>query len=104
VLVLRPVDAAADAALLERLAVRCLRWTPLPAVDGTDGLLLDVTGCADLFGGEAALLRQVREGLQQAGFAVRAALAGRCQVSPRPTRVRTSCAGPCPVLSRAGPT
>lgn len=75
-LVLRPADAAADAELLERLALWSLRWTPLAAVDGTDGLVLDVTGGTDLFGGEAALLRQVRESLQQTGFAVRAALAG----------------------------
>jgi protein ImuB len=75
-LVLRPADPQAEAALLERLALWCLRWTPLAAVDGVDGLLLDVTGCSDLFGGEAALLEQVRAGLQRAGFAVRAALAG----------------------------
>jgi protein ImuB len=70
-LVLRPADAAADAALLERLAVWSLRWTPLAAVDGTDGLLLDVTGCTGLFGGEAALLGQVQAGLRRAGFTVR---------------------------------
>jgi protein ImuB len=75
-LVLRPADRAADADLLERLALWCLRWTPLAAVDGTDGLLLDVTGGTALFGGEAALLRQVQDGLQRAGFAARAALAG----------------------------
>jgi protein ImuB len=75
-LVLRPADAAADAALLERLALWCLRWTPLAAVDGTDGLVLDVTGATDLFGGETALLQQVRQSLQRTGFAVRAALAG----------------------------
>jgi protein ImuB len=75
-LVLRPAAPEADADLLQRLALWCLRWTPLAAVDGTDGLLLDITGCSDLFGGEAALLRQVREGLQRAGFVVRAALAG----------------------------
>lgn len=43
-LVLRPADAVADADLLERLAVWCLRWTPLAAPGCTDGLLLDVTG------------------------------------------------------------
>jgi protein ImuB len=86
-LVLRPSDAAADAALLERLAVWCLRWTPLAAVDGTDGLLLDVTGCGALFSGEAALLGQVREGLQRAGFAVRAAMAGFSEAAAALARV-----------------
>jgi protein ImuB len=75
-LVLRPADAAADADLLERLALWCLRWTPLAAVDGTDGLVLDVTGGTELFGGETALLQQVQEDLQRTGFAVRAAVAG----------------------------
>jgi protein ImuB len=86
-LVLRPADAAADADLLERLAVWCLRWTPLAAVDGADGLLLDVTGGSDLFGGEAALLRQVREGLRRAGFTVRAALAGFSEAAAALARV-----------------
>jgi protein ImuB len=80
-LVLRPADAAADAALLERLALWCLRWTPLAAVDGTDGLVLDVTGATDLFGGETALLQQVRQSLQRTGFAVRAALAGYAETA-----------------------
>jgi protein ImuB len=75
-LTLRPADPAADAALLERLAVWGLRWTPLSAVDGADGLLLDVTGSTHLFGSEAGLLQQVRAALQRAGFAVRLALAG----------------------------
>ncbi|MBO1077311.1 Y-family DNA polymerase [Roseomonas marmotae] len=80
-LALRPADPEADAALLERLAVWSLRWTPLAAVDGPDGLLLDVTGGTTLFGGEAALLRQVRASLQRAGFAVRAALAGTAEAA-----------------------
>jgi protein ImuB len=58
-LVLRPADPAADAAFLERLALWAIRFTPLAAVDPPDGLVLDVTGCTGLFGGEAALLAQV---------------------------------------------
>ena len=55
-LVLRPADADADRALLERLALEALRFTPLATVDPPDGLVLDVTGCSHLFGGEPALL------------------------------------------------
>jgi protein ImuB len=80
-LVLRPADLTADAELLERLALWGLRWTPLAAVDGVDGLLLDLTGSADLFGGEAAVLRQVCLGLQRSGFAVQAALAGTAEAA-----------------------
>jgi protein ImuB len=71
-----PADLVADADLLQRLALWALRWTPLAAVDRVDGLLLDVTGGTDLFGGEAALLAQVRESFVQAGFLTRAVLAG----------------------------
>lgn len=80
-LVLRPADLTVDAELLERLTLRGLRWTRLAAVDGMDGLLLDITGSADLFGGEAAVLRQVCADLQRSGFAVQAALAGSAEAA-----------------------
>ena len=35
----------------------CDRFTPLVAFDPPHGLFLDITGCAHLFGGEAALLQ-----------------------------------------------
>src|SRR5690606_36578633 len=50
-----PQDAAADAKLLAALADWCLRYTPLVATDAPDALLLDIGGCAHLFGGEEAL-------------------------------------------------
>ena len=42
--------------LLEAIADWCLRYTPLVACDAPDGLLLDITGCAHLYGGEDALV------------------------------------------------
>lgn len=68
-------DATADARLLSGLADWCDRYTPLVAFDGDDGLFLDVTGCAHLFGGEAALVDDVLARLHHLGFAARAALA-----------------------------
>jgi protein ImuB len=56
----RPADPDADAQELERLADRMRRFTPMVALDPPDGLLLDISGCAHLFGGEAALVRQAR--------------------------------------------
>lgn len=70
-----PAEPAAEAELLGRLGRWCGRYTPLVARDGPDGLFLDVTGCAHLFGGEAALLRDVMARLDRLGFAVSAALA-----------------------------
>ncbi len=70
-----PRQAQADAQALERLAGWCERYTPWVAADGADGLVLDVTGCAHLMGGEAALLRDLKRRLRARGLTVRAALA-----------------------------
>lgn len=69
-------DAVADAALLSAIADWCDRFTPLVALDGDDGLCLDITGCAHLFGDEQGLLTALLQGLQRQGFAARAAIAG----------------------------
>jgi protein ImuB len=70
-------DAApeADAAFLARLAEGCRRWTPFPAVDGADGLCLDITGCAHLYGGERKLLSEVMARFAAGGLACRGAIA-----------------------------
>ena len=44
-----PVDRKADAAALQALGLWATRWTPLSAVDGLDGLRLDITGCGRFF-------------------------------------------------------
>ena len=75
-LVLRAADPAADMAFLERLALWAMRFTPISSVDPPDGLVLDVTGCTDLFGGEAALLARVSDSLQHGGIAAQAIIAG----------------------------
>lgn len=71
-----PADEKADRTLLENIADWCDRFTPLVSVDAPDGLLLDITGTAHLFGGEAAMLRHVREKIAAQGFAVQAAIGG----------------------------
>ncbi|MHB0726985.1 DNA polymerase Y family protein (plasmid) [Roseomonas mucosa] len=80
-LVLRPAEPEADLALLERLALWGLRFTPLSAADPPDGLVLDITGCADLFGGEAPLLARVSAGLGRGGIAARAVIASVVEVA-----------------------
>ena len=77
-LVLRPADPDGGPAFLERLALWAMRFTPLAAVDPPDGLVLDVTGCTDLFGGEAALLARVSDSLQRGGVAAQAVHRRRC--------------------------
>lgn len=68
-------DEAADRKTLDDIADWCDRFTPLVALDPPHGLFLDITGCAHLFGGEAALLQTVAGALTRRGFAVSAAIA-----------------------------
>ena len=75
-----PADPAADARALGLLAEWCERYSPQVATDasgaeGNHGLFLDISGSAHLFGGEAALLRELMERLPGLGFATRAGLA-----------------------------
>ncbi|HSQ98857.1 MAG TPA: DNA polymerase Y family protein, partial [Sphingomicrobium sp.] len=67
-------DPEADAALVHKLACWAGRWSPLVEVDG-DGLRLDVTGVAHLFGGERQLLRDVRQRFARLGLTTRVAIA-----------------------------
>lgn len=70
-----PAAPKAEAALLRRLARWCERYTPWTAPEGRDGLFLEITGCAHLFGGEAALLGDLTRRLRGFGFTVEAGLA-----------------------------
>ena len=78
-LICKPADPEADARALTALAVWAERWSPSisldPATEGLEGLFLDVTGAAHLFGGEAALLAQIRDRLAEAGARARVAMA-----------------------------
>ncbi len=58
-----PHDHAADLHWLERLADGCDRYTPLIELDPPDGVTLDITGCAHLFDGEAALIADIERRL-----------------------------------------
>lgn len=61
--------------LLQALAVWALRYTPVAAVDLPDGLVLDISGCAHLWGGEAAYLKDIVTRLKGYGYEVRTAIA-----------------------------
>ncbi|MBB5746697.1 DNA polymerase Y family protein [Brevundimonas variabilis] len=66
----------ADAALLRQVLDDFGRFTPMAALDGDAGLILDVTGCTHLFSDEAGLVRAVERRAGRIGLAVRTALAG----------------------------
>jgi protein ImuB len=60
---------------LTRLVEWCDHYSPLAAADGNDGIILDITGCAHLFGGEGPLLLDVRRRLHRMGIESRGAIA-----------------------------
>lgn len=66
-----------DAVKREELARWLVRYTPLTACDAsdTDSILLDVTGCTHLFGGEAATLADIQRRLEAVGITPQLALA-----------------------------
>ena len=73
-LVAVPADPEGDAALVQRLAKWAGRWSPVIEVDG-DGLRLDVSGVAHLFGGEAGLAGDIHRCFAVLGLTARVAIA-----------------------------
>lgn len=76
--VLEPFDSSADRQALVGLAGWCEQFCPtvgLEESDAPESLLLDVSGCERLFGGESGLACRVAGAFAQRGFVVRVALA-----------------------------
>jgi len=61
--------------LLRAMALWCIRYTPVAAIDLPDGLILDISGCPQLWGGEAPYLAQIVTTLRGKGYDVRGAIA-----------------------------
>lgn len=61
--------------LLTELALWCLRFTPAAGIDPPEGLLLDMSGCAHLWGSEAAYREDIIKQLKQLGYRSRVAIA-----------------------------
>ncbi len=72
---LAEADFVGDAAALATLARWCNRFSPFASPCGTDGIALEITGCAHLFGDEAGLAAQAVERLGRQGIECRAAIA-----------------------------
>ncbi|HYC84214.1 MAG TPA: DNA polymerase Y family protein, partial [Chryseosolibacter sp.] len=61
--------------LLKRIAEWCIRFTPVAAVDPPDGIILDVSGCSHLWGGDTLYVEEIRRKLNGRGYDVRIAMA-----------------------------
>lgn len=61
--------------ILEKIAVWCIRYAPVVAVHAPDGIVIDASGCAHLFGGEKAYLEGIARRFGEMGYAVQGAMA-----------------------------
>ena len=68
-------EPAEDAAALRRLAEWCGRYSPWTAPDGTDGIRIDITGSAHLWGGERLLAADLLARIERQHIAGRIAIA-----------------------------
>jgi protein ImuB len=74
-LLTRPAEFAEDQTALRRLAEWCTRYSPWTAPDGTDGVKIEITGSAHLWGGEAELAADLSGRLARQNIAHRLAIA-----------------------------
>ena len=76
-LTVHQADPDADFKALSGIAQACGRYSPWTSIDSfrRDGVWLDITGCAHLFGSEDALLADLRARLENIGYQMRAGLA-----------------------------
>jgi protein ImuB len=74
-IVTRPADIARDAAHLAALRRWAGKFSPWVAEEAPEGLMIDLTGCAHLFGGEARLFAQVQDDCADLGLSVCAGIA-----------------------------
>lgn len=70
-----PDDLAAEEKLLGALAEWSIRYAPIVATDSPDGLILDISGCPHLWGGELPYIQSITTRFRKGGYAVRAAIA-----------------------------
>jgi protein ImuB len=57
--------------LLQHIAEWCIRFSPVAATDVPDGILLDATGCAHLWGGEEKYVTEIFSRFRALGYSVR---------------------------------
>lgn len=74
-LVTQPVDPRRQAAFLAALRRWAGRFSPWVAEEGEEALVLDITGCAHLFGGEQGLVDTLLAEAEALGLTVRSGLA-----------------------------
>lgn len=93
-----PANPTDDGRALQRLAAWAQRFSPLIMRDGADGLLIDITGCAHLWGDEAGLRQDLLDRLRHRGYSCRVGIADTIGAAWAAARF----ADTMPVISSAG--
>lgn len=98
-----PAEPERDRAALEALTLWAGRYGPRRNADGIDGLWIDVTGVAHLFGDEAGLAGDLRARLSRAGLTARVGLADTAAAAFALARFATTPRRSC-LIAAAGET
>ncbi|WP_454880201.1 Y-family DNA polymerase [Sphingobacterium detergens] len=61
--------------LLHSIAHWCIRYTPVVAIDPPEGMILDISGCAHLWGGEESYVQHIVSRFKQHGYDVQMSIA-----------------------------
>ena len=74
-----PVEArpAEDAGDFTKLCEKLIRYSPLVSIEAVGEAFIDITGCENLFGGEATILADIQTRLQRLGLQSMVAIADR---------------------------
>ena len=68
-------DAQEEAREFRRLAEALMRYSPVVSVQETGELFIDITGCQRLFGGDEAILDDLKRRIVRGGYSICAAIA-----------------------------
>lgn len=72
----QPIEREADTVALKKLAAWCVRFSPITALWSDHAIMLEITGCAHLFGDERGMAEALSTRLNRYGYAHRIAIAG----------------------------
>jgi protein ImuB len=62
--------------IMAQFAEWFIRYAPIVAIDGCDGLIIDASGCAHLWGGDEKYVQDISNRLKYLGYSIRIAMAG----------------------------
>jgi protein ImuB len=62
--------------IIAQFAEWFIRYAPIVAIDGCDGLIIDAIGCAHLWGGDEKYVQDISNRLKHLGYNIRIAMAG----------------------------